>query len=113
LGRTRRWATRTAGPHKSLALLWVCLISTIPPIERVGTCLISVFVDIQLLSPTSPALARHQDKLFARHRSDEGSVYDSWGPRVEAEQPLAEHIEGRTRQRQTTIAYLISSRDIM
>jgi hypothetical protein len=30
---------------------------------------------------------------------------------AEAEQPLAEHLRGRTRQRQTTIAYLISSRD--
>ena len=73
LGRT------TAGPHKSLALLWICLISTIPPIERVGTCLINVFVDILLLSPTSPVLVRHQGKLFASHRSDEGSVYGSWG----------------------------------
>jgi hypothetical protein len=42
------------------------LISTIPPIERVGTCLISVFVDILLLSLTSPALARHQGGTGAR-----------------------------------------------
>jgi hypothetical protein len=30
---------------------------------------------------------------------------------LEAEQPLAERVGGRTRQRQTTIAVLISSRD--
>ena len=68
LGRTNRWATRTAGPHKSLGHMHcygVCLISAIPVIERDGTCLISVFVDGLLLTPTSPALVRHQDKLFA------------------------------------------------
>jgi hypothetical protein len=62
------WATliagphETAGPHKSLGHMHcyeVCLISAIPAIERVGTCLISVFVDSLLLSLTSPALVRH------------------------------------------------------
>ena len=43
------WAAPIAGPHESLgrthALLWVCLISAIPAIERDETYLISVFVD--------------------------------------------------------------------
>jgi hypothetical protein len=47
------WAATIAGPHESLghtnrrthALLWVCLISAIPTIERDETYLISVFVD--------------------------------------------------------------------
>jgi hypothetical protein len=59
----------------------VCLISAIPAIEIVGTYLISVFVDSMLLSPTSPALVQHQDKIFARRgRSDEGPIYGQWGP---------------------------------
>jgi hypothetical protein len=50
-----------------------------------------------LLTLTPPALVLHQDKFFAH-------AYGSGGR-------TAEHIVGRTRQRQTTIAYLISSRD--
>jgi hypothetical protein len=71
LGHTNRWATRTTGPHKSLGHMYcygVCLISAIPTIERVGTYLISIFVDSVLLRPTSPALVRHQDKFFARYQ---------------------------------------------
>jgi hypothetical protein len=51
--RIGKLGARDTGPHESLgrtnrrthALLWVCLISAIPAIERDETYLISVFVD--------------------------------------------------------------------
>jgi hypothetical protein len=117
MGRTNHWAARTIGLYKPRRCYGVFFISAIPATESIETWLISVSVCCLLLRLKALVCC-----LLFRFFGGAGLSVDGrtgrWQNRSKAEQcpSMAERVGGRTgqrqnSQRQTTITYLISSRD--